>query len=521
MKDLKNNIAFDCIDKHAISWHNPHKEALIAFDENLAAQKLTYLQLQGLTHRAAHALQSLGLQKGDRLLLRLNNEAIFPITFLGAIRAGIIPIPVSPLLSEDELNYLLKDSQASALVTHQNLLSENFLQQRPQHLKEILVWTKGKDAASLGTKRWQDLIKDAKSQFETLAVELNDPAYGLYTSGTTGEPKAAIHSHKSIRAHDTRAKRWQDVKTSDIIFNTSALNWSYALTAGLLDMWRHGLTSVIYQGPPSTEKICQILKRSHVSIFMSVPGLYRRLTRTLADFPRAFSEVRVCLSAGESLSQTLKEKFHQLTKLSIYEGLGMSENSVYLIQDYGQEAVPGSVGKSVFGDQIKILREDLSPADPEETGILATRQDCPGLMLGYHSGDNKIEKPFQTYQDASWFLSGDLAYQDDQGNFFFVGRRDDVITAGGYRIHPLEVEKILKQHPQILETAVIEAKNKDATYLAAHVVLNSEDDPDKNLAKDIQDFAAKHLAAYKIPKEITFCENLPKTITGKLKRRAL
>lgn len=522
---VENNIAWDCVDKHARSWHNPHKTSLIAIDKNLKIQKLSYRQLQGLTHRAAHALQSLGLKPGDRVLLRLPNEAVFPITFLGAIGAGLIPIPTSPLFTWEELQYLLQDSEAKALITSSSLFPQECLHARPTSLKEILIWTEGDTPTPLGTRRWQDLIKKASSKFETIPVKLNDPAYWLYTSGTTGKPKAAIHAHRSIRAHDGRAKLWQNVRSGDVIFNTSALNWSYALTAGLLDMWRHGLTSVIYEGSLTPKNIFQVLTRTHTTLFMSVPGIYRRLVRTLADSLQAFAKVRVCLSAGESLSPALRNEFQQLTELEIYEGLGMTENSVYLVQPFGERPVPGSVGKSIFGNQVAILREDGTQVEAGETGILATQKACPGLMLGYHGGAGTIEQPFQsfsgTHHELNWFLSGDLAYQDASGNFFFVGRRDDVITAGGYRISPLEVEQVLKQHPQVREAAVVGEQKEEKTFFTAHLVLHDQTLQEESLIQDIQDFAAKHLAAYKIPRRIVFCESLPKTVTGKLKRSEL
>src|SRR4030095_6557145 len=256
--------------------------------------------------------------------------------------------------------------------------------------------------------RWEELLKSSDSTFQTGPTRPEDPAFWLYTSGTEGRPKAVIHAHRSIPAHDSRMRLWQDAKSGDVIFNTSALNWSYALTAGLLDVWRHGLAAVIYEGPLTPEALGPVIRDLNVTTLMSVPGIYRRL----AESPEArdfFSKVRVCLSAGEKLNEELRGQFLQNAALEIHEGLGMTEHSVYLIQKASEPFVPGSCGKALPNEKTTILRPDLSPAPPGEVGILASHRQSPGLMLGYHQRPEEEAKAFQ----GEWFLSGDLAYQDE------------------------------------------------------------------------------------------------------------
>ncbi len=578
------NIALDCIDKNAQSPHNKHKPALIYVKDlspplekgdtggfldqkippdlplqkggSLEIKKFTFSNLEGLTNRIANALKNLGLQKGERLVLRLPNSPEFPITFLGAIKAGIIPIPSSVQATEDELKFILEDSEASVLVTTEELFPKEILKNSLPSLKYILCITPASLLPLLTKKgdggrsvlRFQDLLKNSSSQFQTEPTQANDPAFWLYTSGTEGKPKAVIHAHRSIPAHDTRAKLWNDFRFNDVIFNTSTLNWSYALTAGLLDVWRHGLPTLIYNGPLNAEKICQLIKQFGITTFMSVPGIYRRLVEYFELNPSpppleikgrikvGFDGVRICNSAGEKLPEEIREKFKNYTELEIYEGLGMSEHSVYLVQRVGEEIVKGSCGKALPDQKIEIVDEEGKELPPHTPGILATHVSCTGLMLGYYR-KNPPESPFTKGGNTSpppfvkggvegfkndYFLSGDLAQKDESGNFFFLGRRDEVITAGGYRISPLEVETVLNAMPEIEESAVI-GKEIEAgkTLVTAFLVLKSDFEADENLEIQIKKECEKKLSAYKCPKQIYFVKSLPKTANGKLQRHKI
>ncbi len=525
------NIALDCVDKHAQSYENKDKTALICMKEGGEVTRLTFSNLQGLTNRIANGLKNSGFQKGDRIIIYLPNCPEFPVMFLGAIKAGFIPIPVSPLLTSEELKFIVEDSGAKEVVSSQ---------------------------------RWvQDLFKSSSSQFITVSTQADEPAYWLYTSGTEGKPKAVVHAHRSIKAHDVRTKVWQDFRRGDVIFNTSALNWSYALTAGLLDVWRHGLTSVIYEGKPDPKNLCEIIQKEKVTIFMSVPGIYRRLVESFEKSPQPpftkrggsfssplckggpggiFSNVRVCNSAGEKLPEEIRNKFKEYTGLEIYEGLGMTEHSVYLVQPFGEPVVKDSCGKALPGQRIAVLKEsivtpakaggqwsqrdsrfrgndNMTEAKAGEVGILASHRSCLGLMLGYR--ENPPLPPFYKGGLGGFFLSNDLAYQDEKGNFFFQGRKDDVITAGGYRISPLEVETVLNQYPKVLESAVVGLEENQKTFVAAFVVLGKEENQTSLLQEKIKSYMSEHLAKYKIPKKIIFVNALPKTANGKLKRKEL
>jgi len=517
------NLSWDCVDKNGVSLLNKHKKALISVTAPpeggpLQSKTMTYSTLMGLTNRVANGFSSLGLERGDRIVLRLPNLPEFPLNFLGAIKAGLIPIPTFPQFRWRELKFILEDSRARAIVSTPDLLPPEIFTDRPKDLKDILLISpKGEELPS-ESQRWQDLITNSSASFKGVPTNSEDPAYWLYTSGTTGTPKAVIHAHRSIPAHDSRCQKWLDVRESDVIFNTSNLNWSYALTAGMLDIFRHSLTTVIYHGKLDPEKICEIIRRFHVATFMSVPGIYRRLARHLTEHPRALEGVRSILCSGENLKPEVRKKVEAATHIPIREGLGMTENSVFLVQSVDKPVIPGSLGQPTFPEQIEILDKDFNPAKPGEIGILATRKDCPGLMLGYFERPDESKEAFQ----GDWFLSGDLVYKDEAENYFFVGRRDDVITAGGFRVSPIEVEKVLNQHPWVEESAVVASSpGPDKTLVQAFIVLTEGQPADKDTRAQILTFAKKNLAPYKSPREISFLKELPKTTTGKIKRQEL
>lgn len=518
------NIALDCVDKHGAHLVNKHHPALIYFREEAPGVlknpplRLDFSSLRTLTNCMANALARTGIGAGERIVVALPNGAEFPVSFLGAVKAGAIPIPASPLLTFPELEFILKDSGAAALIAHEEFLPPEIFSRRPDSLKHLLVVTRGQNEAPSGALRWQTLLKEAPAQWTTQPTPADDPAYWLYTSGTAGRPKAVIHAHRSIRAHDARAKIWQDLKAADVVFNTSALNWSYALISGMLDVWRHGLAAVVFNGAATPENILEVARRSGTTVFMSVPGIYRRLTE-FTEAGKAFPHnVRVCLSAGEHLPDEIRARFRAAAGLEIREGLGMTEHSIYLVQAQGDAVVPGSCGKFVPGQQSAILRGDLATCAPGETGILATHRSGSGLMLGYHQRPGEEAAAFR----GDWFLTGDRAYADGDGNVFFAGREDDTINAGGFRISPLEIESALNAHEDVGESAAVGRELEPGkTIVQAFVALKPGCGATQAKSAELLDWARQRLAPYKMPREVIFLRELPKTANGKLQRKEL
>lgn len=492
------NIAEDCVDKHVLDGSQGSRIALIDVrkrGQNFHSQSYSFKEIAGLTNQCAHYFWTRGLKGGNRVLINLYNGVEFVVAFLGCIKAGLIPIPSSPLLTAAEMRFLAGDSGAEFLLSRDRVTSPI--------VPHILLETD-----------FLPTIKKMADDFKVLPTHEEDPAYWLYTSGTEGTPKGVVHAHRSIPSHDGRVKLWQDLRKGDVVFNTSSLNWSYALVGGLLDILRHGGTSLVYRGEPKPDCLLKILTDHHVTTFMSVPGIYRRLVYHLEKNKQGLKNLRVCLSAGEKLSSGVRLVFKKLTGLTIYEGFGMTEHSVYLVQKYGDKIVEGSCGRPVPEAVVAILDENLQELPIGQTGILASQQSSRGLMLGYHQASGEKF----AFCQGGWFLSGDLAYKDDRENFFYQGRRDDVITAGGYRISPLEVEGVLNGYPDIVESAVVGREIAGGKTIICAFIIPSGNPPTK---EDILEYAARRLTKYKVPREIVFTKALPKTKNGKIQRQNL
>jgi acyl-coenzyme A synthetase/AMP-(fatty) acid ligase len=516
--DKNYNIAFDCLSKHTKKPDTSTKPALIYYyfcktHQEIHQKVFSYHDLEIQTNRFANVLEELHINPGDRIIIHLDNKPEFLISFIGAIKIGAIPIPVSSMLTSKEIDFLCDDSKASLLISDENHIDESFFSEPLGQLENLILLNASKWNIFDGVFSWDNLMELAAPIFDTISSSPDSPAFWMYTSGTQGKPKAVVHAHRSIPAHDERVKKWQNFKAQDKVFNTSSLNWSYQLT-NTLDILRHGGTSIIYNGPINPKNISEVTYRSKARIFMSVPGIYRKLLKNFSKYQSSFNQVEVYLSAGEKLNSTIRDQYKNQYQIDIYEGLGMTEHSVYLIQEYGKPINPESIGKPINSDQIKILDENFKPCSPHQIGILATRSDAPGLMLGYQIKDKGLIKPFQ----KNWFLSGDLAYSDPDNNFYFMGRKDDIITSQGYKISPLEVENYLNSHPLIEESALVEKELDQKNLIIAFITIKENQ---KTTEEEILEFCQKGLAKYKCPHKIIFLDFLPKTKNGKIKRKIL
>lgn len=492
------NIARYCL--RAAS-RTPDKTALIivadADDRN--DTRWSFAEIEHRVLAIAGGLTALGLARGDRVLLRMGNTPHFPLLFFGAIAAGFVPIPSSSQLTAAECGALLSDSDA-ALIVHdgETTLPEN---------------TTGRTV--LGPDDMAALLSAAPVDY--LATGADDPAFLIYTSGTGGRPKGVLHAQRSAWGRRPMYRGWYGIGPDDVLLHAGAFNWTYTLGAGLTDPWANGATGIVYTGPRTPDVWPRLLEATGATLFAAVPSLYRRILKYGEITPASFPELRHGLTAGEALTPTLHAEWHERTGRPLYEALGMSEISTYISSSPDAPTVPGSPGRPQPGRRIAILPDDggHTPLTDNAAGLLCVHNSDPGFMLGYWRDASATSATMR----GDWFMTGDRARFDENGYVWYEGRADDLMNAFGYRVAPGEVEMALAGHPAVSEVAVAETEIRDGIRLiTAFVVPNGESHPNEGA---LVEWCHQRLAEYKRPRRWVFVDELPRTASGKIMRRAL
>ncbi len=509
------NIGEDVVDKHANS-DKKDKIALYWEDSEGNTEQYTFGEMKTLTDKFGNALKNLGLKKTDRFLIRLPNIPQYHISFLGGVKIGAVPIPSSVMFRQKEIEYRINDSKAKAVITTKKYLKEvDDIKNNCPSLQHIIV-VDDQDSNHLS---YTKLMKDASEDLTLEQTKPSDMAFFCYTSGTTGDPKGAVHAHQWILGNDPSVRYWQQAKEDDIVAHTGDLNWIYPLGNGFLYTWRWGITTLVYDGKFNPTKWFELLEKYKVTNLASVPTAYRMfLTIENAHSKYDLSALNHCISAGEPLNPEVIKQWRERFGLEIYDGIGMTEIMVYLSNMKGMNIKPGSCGKPQPGHQCGIVDSEGNLFPIGEPGVLAVQQGDPGLFQKYWNKPDKTKNSFRN----GWFLTGDVLYQDEQGYYWFKGRDDDLIMASGYRISPFEVESAIISHPSVLECAVVASPDQiRGVIIKAFIILQDPQQASDELKKDIQEHTKKVAAPYKYPREIEFVEELPKTQSGKIKRKRL
>ncbi len=482
----------------------PDKSALLVFDHpdgQAPYEAYSYESLEDAALRIAAALEDDGLEDQARIIIHLENTADYALLFFGAIAGGFIPLPTSDQLTENDLAFLLEDCSATAIALPDQETSLKFA-------PNVRVYTSAD-------------IKSMKSHHRRAAyspTKADDPAYLIYTSGTTSKPKGVLHAHRAAWGRRPMYKGWYDITPEDRMLHAGAFNWTYTLGTGLTDPWANGATSIIFTGTKKPETWSRLIPATKATLFAAVPGLFRQMLKYAPPKPGDLAPLRHGLVAGETPPPNLFEAWRDATGTELYEALGMSEISTYISSSPQTPRKKGTLGKPQHGRAIAILADQAGtdPVPLGEPGMLAVHRSDPGLMLGYW---NRPQEEALVYRD-DWFIGGDRARFDEEGYVTYLGRADDLMKALGYRVAPQEVEAALLEHAQVAEVACIELKvRSDVSVIAAFIVPTDLANPPSK--EDILAFAATKLAQYKCPREIRFVRELPRTPNGKLKRSAL
>lgn len=455
------------------------------------AERWSYNRLKSAVLGTATGLLEAGLIPGERVLMRLGNTVDFPIAYLACLAVDLIPVPTSSQLTAPEVDALLPGLAPAAI------------------LRAPGVACPGTEIPCIE----QDTLR-AMHDRPAAEFAMGDPeraGYIIYTSGTSGVPRAVIHAHRAIWARGMMHQGWYGLGAGDRLLHAGAFNWTYTLGTGLMDPWSVGATALIPAAGTDPAAIPLLLRRYDATIFAAAPGVYRKFLTSgeALDLPR----LRHGLSAGEKLSETIETAWRRATGTAIYEAYGMSECSTFISGCPAHPARPGTLGYPQPGRRVAILGTDGCPVPCGQHGTIAVHRDDPGLMLGYLGAEADTRARFR----GDWFVTGDQGVMEADHAITYLARDDDMMNAGGFRVSPLEVEKAFGDVPGLTQIAVTDLEVKADTRL----IMGFYTAPAPLDEAMLKAHAAERLARYKCPRAFFHVDALPTNPNGKLQRRRL
>ena len=516
------NIGVACTSSH-VGTDKENSTAMIIEDDKLGTDEITYKDLAEKSDQMCNFLSGIGIKPRDRVLVCLKNSLAYPISFFGAIKAGIVAVPTSTLLSGSEVKYLAEDSQASAIVLSASMY-ENLVPylENLDNLKTIIVAATDcvedlRKPKGIKVYALNKILEKEDTTPKHYNSKSGEPAYLVYTSGTTGYPKGVLHSHRSLIGRTPATEYWFDFKENDRIMHSGKFNWTYVLGSALMDPLFNGHTVIAYEGANDASTWVNLIKKHNCTIFIGVPTIYRQIIQktdfSIDDCP----SLRYCMSAGEHLSDEMIGLWQTRFKQDIFEAIGMSECSYYISHSKNNPIRPGSAGFVQPGHTVKLLDPDtLEEVGVEEEGMICIGMDDPGLFLEYWQLEDETSKA----KHDGYFFTGDYAKRDKDGYIWFIGRKDDIINTFGFRVSPHEIERVVKTHDAIADCVAFGLDiEKDKTLVAIAVIGHetlTQEQQDEILA-----FAQDNLAKYKAPKTIFALDDYPRTKNGKVLRKQL
>ena len=515
------NFAFDCVD--AIGAKHPEKLAMLHLDKNKVERRFTFEDMSKASSRAANYFKALGIKRGDRVMLVLKRHYQFWFAILGLHKLGAVAIPATNQLQEHDFSYRFNAAGVSAILCTADGGTAR------------QVETAGKDSPTLKLKilvggsreGWHDFDEEYalyRSKYDRTpdAPCGDDPMLMFFTSGTTGYPKIAAHSYKYALGHYITAKYWHCVHADGLHFTISETGWGKALWGKLYGQWLcEGAVFTYDFDRFDAADILPMFAKYHITTFCAPPTMYRMFIKD--DLSRYdLSSIRHAATAGEALNPEVFRQFEAQTGLQIYEGFGQTETTLCIGNLIGNKQKIGSMGRPIPTYDLVLVDENDQPVATGENGEICIRAQegvgLPGLFSGYYRDE---EQTREVWHDGLYHTR-DVAWQDEDGYLWYVGRRDDVIKSSGYRIGPFEIESVIMELPYVLECGVSAAPDElRGQVVKASVVLVKGKEGTEELKKEIQDYVKRHTAPYKYPRIVVFKDELPKTISGKIMRNKL
>jgi acetyl-CoA synthetase/medium-chain acyl-CoA synthetase len=503
------NFARDVVDGFAAE-----RPALLWRSAAGGERRLDFGAVQAGSRRVAGLLADLGVAPGDPVIVMLPRLPEWHLVMVGALRSGALVIPCSTILRPKDLRYRVEHSGAVAVISGlEQVEAVDAVRDQLPTLRHFLLHTDPDQATPAG---WTDLGEALAQAAEDQGrpTRASDPALVYYTSGTTGPPKAVLHSHGYTYAQRYTGRTWLGLRDGDRLWTTSDTGWAKAAYSVLFGPWSCGAEVFLFHGRFEPARELDLLESVAPQVFCAPPTEFRLLVKQDLS-QRRFPALRECVSAGEPLNPEVIRAWRDATGLTIRDGYGQTETILLVGNFPGVPVRAGSMGLPMPGHDVEVIDDQGRPMPLGDVGEVAVRTGIPSLFLEYW----KDPEANARCRRGDWYLTGDRASRDDDGFFWFVGRSDDVIISAGYRIGPFEVESALVEHPAVVEAAAVAAPDPvRGAIVQAYVVLQKDVAGSDALVAELQAHVKQVTAPYKYPRKIVFVEELPKTVSGKIRR---
>jgi len=489
-------------DKIAVKWES----------QDGKTEEISYEALMAGANKIGNVLLNSGLKKGDVILVIIPRLLNAYEVYLAALKLGLVVIPSSEMLRTKDLQYRIIHGGVKGVISYHPYVDEF---EPIAEMKQVIKFTIGQEKA--GWERLDEKMKTASAELSLADTSRDDMAFLSYTSGTTGNPKAVVHTHGWAYAHlRTAAPHWLSIGEGDTVWATAGPGWMKWIWSPFLAVLGSGATGLAYHGKFEPEKYLQLLEKYKVNVLCCTPTEYRLMAKVDHLGEYNLSSLHSAVSAGEPLNREVIETFQRHFDLKVRDGYGQTESTLLVGILKDMELKPGSMGKPTPGNHVEIINDAGEVCPVGEVGDIAVHKDTPALFKEYYK---EPERTMAQYR-GDYFVTGDRAKKDEEGYFWFEGRSDDIIISSGYTIGPFEVEDALVKHPFVKECAVVASPDKDrGNVVKAFIVLKqgvkeNEDDLIKLLQRHVKEMTAP----YKYPRRIEFVEELPKTSSGKIRR---
>lgn len=510
------NFAYDIVDD--IAANEPDMRAVVWASDTGEERIFTFGDLKRLSDRTANYLASLGVRKGDRVMVAMKQRYEFWYLALALHKIGAIMIQATYMLMKHDVEYRINAAEVTAVIcTSQTQISDSVdsAEDIPSLRTKVIV-----GAPKKGWQNFTEGVEKASDEWTRVETKADEIMLIYFTSGTAGNPKMVMHTYTYPLGHILTAKHWQCVEPGGLHFTVSDTGWAKSAWGKIYGQWIMECAVMIYEYDRfEPSDILEVIDRYKVTTLCCPPTMFRMYINAGLE-NHDLSSLRHCNIAGEALNPDTFKTWQKATGLMLMEGFGQTETTVVIANLRGMTPKPGSMGKPVPQYKVDIIDEEGRSCDPGVNGEIVVGIDPrpPGMMVGYYRNP---EKTAETHY-GGYHHTGDIAWKDEDGYYWYVGRNDDVIKSSGYRISPFEVESVLVEHPAVLECAVTGIPDPVRGQLVkATIVLRKNYQPSEELKSEIQKFVKKSTAPYKYPRTIEFAEELPKSVSGKIRRKVI